>query len=83
MNKLTYFSVIFLLFALLSSCKEDPAEIIIDSSLPQGAFTASQTGTFVAESGAPTAGTATVTASVDATKAAAEVVNETIGGTAC
>ncbi|MBT32958.1 MAG: hypothetical protein CMO01_25145 [Thalassobius sp.] len=54
--------LIWLLLALLSftivSCDDDdePDEIIIDSSLPTGTFTASRSGSLTAQNGTPTSG---------------------------
>lgn len=49
------------LFILATSCSNDDTETIIetvDSSLPNGTLVVSRSGTFVAESGTPTRGTA-------------------------
>lgn len=44
-------------FVGFTSCKKDTEIVIEDSSQPIGAFTASKTGTLVAQNGTPTAGT--------------------------
>ncbi len=56
MKKLIY---VFALLAFgLASCSEDAQTITIDSSKPDGAFTASKSGSFVAQSSTSTAGMA-------------------------
>lgn len=51
-----FLSLIFVAIAFLaSSCTPDP--ITIDSSLPNGTFTAQKSGTLIAESSTPTTGT--------------------------
>jgi hypothetical protein len=58
----TFLTGIFALLILpvfFTSCGDEDTEII-DSSLPQGAFTASRSGTLTPENGTPTAGTVEV-----------------------
>ena len=55
-------SLIFAFFALsialsFTSCSKDAEEILIDTSKPQGTFTASKTGALVTQNNTPTAGT--------------------------
>lgn len=53
---------LFYVFALLAigvlSCSEDAETVTIDSSRPDGTFTAAKSGTFVAQNGTPTMGMA-------------------------
>jgi hypothetical protein len=43
--------------SFLGACSKDAETITVDSSQPDGAFTAAKTGTFTAQNGTPTAGT--------------------------
>ncbi|WP_020527005.1 DM13 domain-containing protein [Flexithrix dorotheae] len=55
MKNLTLIWFVMAVFTFISC--EDDTEKIIDSSLPNGTFTAQKGGTFVAQNGTPTAGT--------------------------
>ena len=62
-------ALLFVSFALfISSCNKNDENIqTIDSSQPVGAFTASRSGTFVAQNGTPSAGTASLGTDEDGT----------------
>ena len=42
----------------LTSCSKDAVTVTVDSSKPDGTFTSAKSGTFVAQNGTPSAGTA-------------------------
>ena len=56
MKKLIY--LLAVITTSISSCKEDAVTITIDSSKPEGTFTATKTGSFVVQNSTPTAGMA-------------------------
>ena len=62
-------ALLFVSFAIfISSCNKNDENIqTIDSSQPVGAFTASRSGTFVAQNGTPSAGTASLGTDEDGT----------------
>jgi hypothetical protein len=60
-----FFSFVFLALSMVAftACQEDapdPVEIVIDSSQPQGTFTAQRSGTFVEQNGTGSAGAAQI-----------------------
>jgi hypothetical protein len=54
-RKLSFFAIIVLLFAACS--EDDPTEVVIDSSLPQGPFSSMKSGMFVEQNGTGSTGT--------------------------
>lgn len=56
MKKLIYLLAIITIG--VTSCKEDAVPITVDSSKPDGTFTATKTGSFVVQNATPTAGVA-------------------------
>ena len=65
-KQLSFFAIIVMFFM---ACSDDDAnEVIIDSSMPQGQFTVAETGTFVAQSGTNSTGTAELGTDEDGTQ---------------
>jgi hypothetical protein len=64
--KLSLFTLMVLFF--MGCSDDDPTEVVIDSSMPQGQFTVTETGTFVAQSGTNSTGTAELGTDDDGTQ---------------
>lgn len=56
LKKLSFFVLVLTLFAACSD--DDPTEVVIDSSLPQGQFTSMKSGTFMEQNSTGSTGTA-------------------------
>jgi hypothetical protein len=56
--KKIFFATLLAATTLLFACSKDGDTVTIDSSLPDGAFTATRAGAFTAQNSTPTAGTA-------------------------
>ncbi len=67
LNLVRNFTAVVIIIGLLSACNEDPDELIVDSSMPQGTFEADVTGTFVEQNDTGSAGMAALGADTEGT----------------
>jgi hypothetical protein len=56
--KRIFFAAIAFSMLALAACSKDEKTVTVDSSQPEGTFTAGRTGSFTAQNGTPTMGTA-------------------------
>lgn len=52
------FATVLATATMLMACSKDGDTVAVDSSLPEGSFTAARAGSFMAQNGTPTAGSA-------------------------
>ena len=85
MKKHILFLTFLSMVALISCTKTDTTTVTVDSSLPNGAYTAKTTGALVAQNGTPTKGTVSVGTDAQSTnfaKLGSDFVTELGTGTA-
>ena len=56
----SFFGIVFLALALVMGCSKETETVTIDSSLPDGTLSIEKSGSFTAQSGTPTTGTAEI-----------------------